>query len=127
MVCDYVISESSSGGRGGKESEDGGSGRSDKSGDSSSESDEDDSTSSEASSYYSSFGSSQYGSFEELAEEYYAQNNMYSEENYLEAFGGEVAGNVEEISIFGEFQVTFNREVIFPQYLVEDYIPGYFE
>ena len=109
LVCDYVIdSESSSGGRGGKESEDGssssdkesrGAGRSD-SGD---ESDESDSDSSESSSFYSSFGTTQYGSFEEFAEEYYVLNNMYSEENYLEAFGGEVVGIVDKISIFGEF------------------------
>ena len=41
--------------------------------------------------------------FARSAHEYYVLNNMYSEENYLEAFGGEVVGIVDKISIFGEF------------------------
>ena len=40
--------------------------------------------------------------------------NMYSEENYLEAFGGEAVGKIEDISIFGVFQITLNRKLIYP-------------
>ena len=53
--------------------------------------------------------------------------NMYSEESYLEAYGGKAVGKVDEISIFGVFQIKLNRKLIFPQYLVEDYIQGYQE
>ena len=52
---------------------------------------------------------------------------MYSEESHLEAFGGVVGGKVASISLFGEFVLNFNRTLIYPRYLVEDYIQGYIE
>ena len=54
-------------------------------------------------------------------------NNFYSEESFLEAFGGQVSCDPPQISEFGEFEVKFSREIIFPRALVENLIPNYLE
>ena len=56
---------------------------------------------------------------------YYETMNWYSEDSYLEAYGGKVEIEIPEITIFGSFEVKFNRPIVFPQSLVADYIPSY--
>ena len=58
-------------------------------------------------------------------ESYYNQKDYYSEESYLDAFGGKVESFVPDISIFGSFEIKLSRPIVFPKTLVEEYIPGY--
>ena len=45
---------------------------------------------------------------------YYETMNWYSEDSYLEAYGGKVEIEIPEITIFGSFEVKFNRPIVFP-------------
>ena len=56
---------------------------------------------------------------------YYETMNWYSEDSYLEAYGGQVESEIPEITIFGSFEIKFNRPIVFPESLVADYIPSY--
>ena len=45
---------------------------------------------------------------------YYENMNWYSEDSYLEAYGGKVESEIPEITIFGSFEIRFNRPIVFP-------------
>ena len=84
-----------------------------------SESDDDDDDDDEISEFIELVSSADYLST------YYESMNWYSENSYLEAYGGKVESEIPEITIFGSFEIKFNRPIVFPESLVADYIPSY--